>query len=74
MCCSLANFLIKVYESAADSSCYLSSWAHRSEWKEKLPRRENSGHFDVTRLHFKRRKGQQTASRWFLWLRLQIVH
>lgn len=38
MCCGLANFLIKVYESAADSSCYLSSWAPSPLWmKGKTP-------------------------------------
>lgn len=52
--CGRANFLIKVHDSAADSLCYL--WRRRGPSplrvrgkKKKLPWRENTGHFDVTR-------------------------
>lgn len=74
MFCGLANFLIKVHDSAADSPCYLWSrpLAACSE-REKLPRRENSGHFDVTLSSFKRWKGQRCTSRRFLWLQPQIA-
>lgn len=48
MCYGLANFLIKVYDSAADSLCNLSSRPLTVlNEREKLPQRENSGHFDV---------------------------
>lgn len=57
MCCGLANFLIKVYDSAADSPLLSVKRApRRSEWKEKLPQREYSGHFDVMLSVLKDRK------------------
>lgn len=75
MCCGLANFLIKVYDSAADSPCYLSSMPLTTlNEREKLPQRENSGHFDVTFSVSNDGKGQWCTSNWFLWLQPQIVH
>lgn len=74
--CGLANFLIKVRNSAADSPCYL--WRRRGPSPLRMKGKNSLGEKTLVTLTscavFKGWKGQWSTSRWLLWLQPQTVH